>query len=93
MAHAQCIRRTGSTALNLAYVAAGRFDGYWAYDNFPWDVMAGAVLVREAGGELTTSDGHEFDPFRADLLATNGRFHPELLGVLLGDSPRNRSRG
>ena len=51
--HAQALRRTGSTAVNLAYVACGRFDGYWAYDNYPWDVAAGVVLVREAGG-----DGH-----------------------------------
>ncbi len=81
-AHAQSLRRTGSTALNLAYVASGRFDGYWAFDNYAWDVMAGAVLVTEAGGTLTTSDGLPFDPFRPDLLATNGNFHAELLGVL-----------
>ena len=81
--HAQSLRRTGSTALNMAYVAAGRFDGYWAYDNFAWDVMAGAVLIAEAGGTLTTADGQPFDPFRADLIATNGRFHAELLQVLL----------
>lgn len=83
-AHAQSLRRTGSTALNMAYVAAGRFDGYWAHDNFAWDVMAGAVLIAEAGGTLTTIDGLPFDPFRPDILATNGRFHGELLGVLNG---------
>jgi myo-inositol-1(or 4)-monophosphatase len=83
-AHAQSLRRTGSTALNMAYVAAGRFDGYWAYDNYAWDVMAGAVLITEAGGKLTTSDGLPFDPFRPDLLATNGHFHAELLKVLAG---------
>ena len=83
-AHAQSLRRTGSTALNMAYIAAGRFDGYWAYDNYPWDVMAGAVLIAEAGGTLTTADGQPFDPFRPDILATNGRFHAELLAVLAG---------
>jgi myo-inositol-1(or 4)-monophosphatase len=83
MAHAQSLRRTGSTALNLAYVAAGRFDGYWAYDNYAWDVMAGAVLIAEAGGRLTTADGLPFDPFRPDLLATNDRLHDELLSVLI----------
>lgn len=84
MEHAQSIRRTGSTALNLAYVAAGRFDGYWAYDNYAWDVVAGAALVAEAGGALTTADGRPFDPFRPDIVATNGRFHAELVSVLNG---------
>src|SRR5207237_4595461 len=81
---AQALRRTGSTALNLAYVAAGRFDGYWAYDNWAWDVLAGAVLVAEAGGQVTTIAGGAFDPFRADLCATNAKVHAELLGVLTG---------
>jgi len=75
----QSIRRTGSTALNLAYVACGRFDGYWGYDNYAWDVAAGAVLVAEAGGQVTTADGATFDPFRADMLATNGLIHAELM--------------
>ncbi len=80
--HAQALRRGGSTALNLAYVAAGRFDGYWGYDNWAWDVLAGVVLVAEAGGTLTTVGGGPFDPFRADICATNGRVHQELVGVL-----------
>jgi myo-inositol-1(or 4)-monophosphatase len=83
--HAQALRRTGSTALNLAYVAAGRFDGYWAYDNFAWDVLAGAVLITEAGGALSTIDGKPFDPFRPDLVATNGLFQTELVSVLVGE--------
>jgi myo-inositol-1(or 4)-monophosphatase len=80
--HAQAIRRTGSTAINLAYVAAGRFDGLWGYDNWPWDVLAGAVLVAEAGGALTATDGSPFDPFRMDILATNGHTHDEMRRVL-----------
>lgn len=81
-AYAQTLRRTGSTALNLAYVAAGRHDGYWAFDNYAWDVLAGAVLVQEAGGTVTTATGQEFDPFRPDIVATNGRIHAELLRCL-----------
>ena len=84
--HSQALRRTGSTALNLAYVACGRFDGYWAFDNWPWDVAAGACLVAEAGGAVTGVHGGPFDPFRPDLLATNGRYHAELLQVL-GERP------
>lgn len=77
-AEAQSLRRNGSTALSLAYVAAGRFDGYWAFDNWAWDVCAGAVLVKEAGGRVTASDGRPFDPFRHDSLVTNGLIHDEL---------------
>lgn len=73
------VRRTGSTALNLAYIAAGRFDGYWGLGNHVWDVAAGVVLIREAGGMLTNIDGTEYDPFRPDALASNGALHAVLL--------------
>jgi myo-inositol-1(or 4)-monophosphatase len=73
------LRRTGSTALNLAYVAAGRFDGFWAFDNKAWDVAAGVVLIREAGGVLSHVDGSTYDPFRPDAVASNGPLHPALL--------------
>jgi myo-inositol-1(or 4)-monophosphatase len=76
------LRRTGSTALNLAYVAAGRFDGYWAFDNNAWDVAGGIVLVREAGGLVTNADGSEFDAFTADCLAANPDLYPVMLDVL-----------
>lgn len=76
---AQSLRRTGSTALNLAYVAAGRFDGYWAFDNKVWDVAGGIVLVREAGGTLTNVEGNALDPFLPDTLASNGPLHAALL--------------
>jgi myo-inositol-1(or 4)-monophosphatase len=81
-AKAQALRRTGSTALNLAYVAAGRFDAYWAFDNYAWDVAAGAVLVREAGGIVTRCDGSSFDPFQSDVLAATPRVHAEMLQLL-----------
>lgn len=73
------LRRTGSTALNLAYVAAGRFDGYWAFDNHVWDVAGGVVLVREAGGMLTALDGSAYDAYAPAALITNGPLHATLL--------------
>src|SRR5262245_34883274 len=79
---ARSLRRTGSTALNLAYVAAGRFDGYWAFDNHVWDVAAAVVLLREAGGVITNVDGSPFDPYTPDALASNGPLHPILLECL-----------
>ncbi|MFO0808196.1 MAG: inositol monophosphatase family protein [Gemmataceae bacterium] len=79
---AQSLRRTGSTALNLAYVAAGRFDGYWGFDNNAWDVAGGVVLVREAGGIVTGLDGGAYDWHRKPCLATNGPLHPVLVSTL-----------
>jgi myo-inositol-1(or 4)-monophosphatase len=78
------LRRTGSTALNLAWVAAGRFDGYWAFDNHAWDVAGGVVLVREAGGVVTNVDGTPFDPYTPDALTSNGPLYPVLLEALRG---------
>jgi myo-inositol-1(or 4)-monophosphatase len=67
---AQGIRRTGSAALDLAYVAAGRFDGFFEFGLKPWDVGAGSLLVTEAGGEMTMMDGSPFDVMRGDVLAS-----------------------
>lgn len=79
----QALRRTGTTALNLAYVACGRFDGYWAYDNWPWDVLPGALLVMEAGGTISNCEGGPFDPFRMDMAGTNGLIHSETIESLV----------
>jgi myo-inositol-1(or 4)-monophosphatase len=76
---AQSLRRTGSTALNMAYVAAGRFDAFYAFDNHVWDVAGATVLIREAGGVVTNVDGTPYDPYTADSLASNGPLHPILL--------------
>ncbi len=76
------LRRTGSTAINLAWLAAGRFDGYWAFDNHVWDVAGGLVLVREAGGVLTNTDGSAYDPYTPDALGSNGLLHPALLQAM-----------
>lgn len=78
----QGVRRLGSAALDLAYVAAGRFDGFWELKINAWDIAAGALLVQEAGGRLSRLDG---SPFRVDggqILATNGRLHQAMVQVL-----------
>jgi myo-inositol-1(or 4)-monophosphatase len=77
----QSLRRTGSTALNLAYIAAGRFDGYWAFDNHVWDVAGATVILREAGGQITNVDGSAYDPYTPDALASNGPLHAALLDL------------
>jgi len=85
--HAQSLRRTGSTALNMAYVAAGRFDGYFAFDNHVWDVAGATVLVREAGGQVTNIDGTPYDPYTPDALASNGPLHPLLADIFRKGAP------
>jgi myo-inositol-1(or 4)-monophosphatase len=79
---AQAIRRAGSAALDLAYVACGRFDGYWEFKLAPWDTAAGVLLVEEAGGKLTNCQGGKFDIFKGEVLASNGQIHDEMLAVL-----------
>lgn len=76
---AQSLRRTGSTAMNIAYIAAGRFDAYYAFDNHVWDVAGATVILREAGGTITNLDGDGYDPYRTDAIATNGPLHPVLV--------------
>lgn len=83
----QAVRRTGSAALNLAYVACGRLDAHWAHQIHPWDAAAGVLLVREAGGRATASDGRPFDLARANYFAAgNGALHSKLLPVVAGNS-------
>lgn len=81
--HAQTIHRSGSAALNLAYIAAGRLDGFWSTSLKPWDMAAGAVIVREAGGRITRVDNEPLEIETPNLLATNGTaIHGELSGLL-----------
>jgi len=84
LAHTRDVRRMGSAALDLAYVAAGRLDGFWEEGLKPWDTAAGAVLVREAGGYITGLDGRAFDPDHGDVLAANPHLHSALHKVLAG---------
>ena len=81
---AQAIRRAGSAALDFAYVACGRFDGYWELHLAPWDVAAGILLVEEAGGRVTDFDGGPAPDTGARIVATNGRVHAAALEVLNG---------
>jgi myo-inositol-1(or 4)-monophosphatase len=91
LGRARAVRRLGSAALDLCYVAAGRFDGFWEQHLKPWDVSAGALIVREAGGLVTGMDGSEFNPAAAHLLASNGSVHGQMLD-LISDFRANRAR-
>jgi myo-inositol-1(or 4)-monophosphatase len=86
LVRAQGIRRDGSAALNLCYLACGRFDGFWELSLSPWDMAAGALIVREAGGEITRFDGGEFRLDGREILATNGRLHAEMREILVAAS-------
>jgi myo-inositol-1(or 4)-monophosphatase len=76
------VRRTGSAALNLAYVASGAFEVFYATRINPWDVAAGVVLIREAGGSVTSIAGEPYDIYRDEILATNGHIHDEVVKAL-----------
>jgi len=82
LGQARAVRRLGSAALDLCYVAAGRFDGFWEQTLKPWDVAAGALIVEEAGGRITGMDGSRFDPAAAHLVASNGQIHDAMLDVI-----------
>jgi myo-inositol-1(or 4)-monophosphatase len=78
----QGVRRGGSAAIDLAYVACGRLDGYWERGLSPWDIAAGVVIVREAGGQVTGYRGELLDVYSGRLLATNGHLHESMQQVL-----------
>lgn len=79
---ARGIRRAGAAALDLAYLAAGRLDGFWEVKLKPWDVAAGTLLVREAGGLVTAFDGSAYDVTNHRILASNGLIHDEMIALL-----------
>ena len=78
----QDIRRAGSAAIDLCYVACGRFDGFWEFDLNPWDVAAGALIVTEAGGKLSDFLGGNFSIYEKQVLATNSLIEKEMLEIL-----------
>jgi len=79
---AQGIRRMGSAALDLCYVAAGRLDGFWELNLKPWDTAAGSLILTEAGGQVTDFSGKTFLIDKPEILATNGKIHQEMVDVL-----------
>jgi len=80
--NAQAIRRAGSAALDMAYVAAGRFDGFWELKLMPWDTAAGSLLITEAGGVITDLFGRAFHLNLPHVLASNGQIHFDMMRVV-----------
>jgi myo-inositol-1(or 4)-monophosphatase len=78
----RAVRRLGSAALDLAYVAAGRMDGFWEFHLNPWDTAAGYLMVEEAGGRVTDVSGTEYTAYDTSVVATNGAIHDALLSQL-----------
>ena len=79
---AQALRRDGSAGLNLSYIAAGRFDGFWEVSLSPWDMAAGLLIVREAGGIVTSLSGETFSLYEGGVLASNGLIHKQMIDVI-----------
>ena len=82
MMRTQGVRRAGSAALDLCWVAVGRVDGFWEWKLKPWDTAAGALIVEEAGGRISDFEGGHFDPFGEQTVASNGRIHQQMIEVL-----------
>jgi len=78
----RAVRRPGAAAIDLAYVACGRLDGFWEPNLKPWDMAAGALIIAEAGGRLSTYDGGSFDLYGTEIVASNGLIHDEIVKVL-----------
>ena len=88
----RAVRRLGSAAIDLCYVAAGRLDGFWEMHLGPWDIAAGTLIVTEAGGRVTATDGTPFASRRGNVLATNGPIHEQMLMAIAEFQARFRSR-
>lgn len=83
------VRRLGSAAIDLAWVAAGRFDGFYEHKLQAWDSAAGFLMVEEAGGKVTHFNGEEYSPYKPGLIASNGIIHDELMQWVKGDLPKS----
>ncbi len=80
--HSRGVRRDGSAAIDMAYVACGRFDGFWEEGLNPWDVAAGYLLIEEAGGQVTYYNGEKYNIYSPPICGSNGLIHGEMLKVL-----------
>ena len=78
----QAIRRAGAAALDLAYLAAGRFDGFWELKLKPWDTAAGCLIVEESGGTVSDLSGKKWNIFSPHVLASNGLIHKKMIKIL-----------
>jgi myo-inositol-1(or 4)-monophosphatase len=78
----QGVRRPGSAAIDLCYVAAGRLDGFWEQNLMPWDTAAGNLIVIEAGGVVSDYDGNPYTPFKKSIIASNPHIHPQMVDVI-----------
>lgn len=76
------VRRDGSAAIDMAYVACGRFDGFWEEGLNPWDMAAGILLIEEAGGQISNYDGSKFNIYSPPILASNGLIHSQMSTIL-----------
>jgi myo-inositol-1(or 4)-monophosphatase len=85
---ARAVRRLGSAAIDLAYVAAGRFDGFWEVKLNAWDISAGALIIEEAGGRVSTLNGRPFSSRLGEIVASNSRIHDEMVTLIRA---RNRT--
>ena len=79
------VRRLGSAAIDLCWVAAGRFDGFYEHKLQAWDSAAGFLIVEEAGGKVTNFKGDDYSVYQPHILATNGKIHDEMLGIINGN--------
>lgn len=78
------VRRLGSAAIDLCWVAAGRFDGFYEHKLMAWDSAAGSLIVEEAGGRISDFDGQQYSPYKHQVLATNGKIHDEMIDWIKG---------
>jgi len=92
MERCQGIRRAGAAALDLAWLADGRLDGFWEFGLQPWDIAAGALLIQEAGGVVTDLDGGPVELSGRRILASNGHIHGEMMELLAPSSSTRRGR-